>query len=505
MSDMMTVPGVYIQEPTGLSLSIQSGETAVPVFLGHFKIKGDAGEGCIRVESWFEFQSIVSEPDPVVIGLNADGSWHEDASNHAGHDLGYFSVRFYFENGGGPCYILHVDETKEESLSSIPGKILLHPEITLLCWCEFTKKDADVYSQLGLLLSAENNKGIFLLADGLYGKENALLLPALANKTQFAAYFPWLKTSYEHSVFVDVDGIGVEKIKQAVKGALPDEKKLPVGDLNRFFDVLIKMSNKNAAGLQQQMDGEKDKKSQKWSVLDADYKKALLDANNLGAAFEKYSQCCARGVVLRPSVAMAGIYARTDRERGVWKAPANVPLSGVQGLIAPSFADGDTLAKVSGALTWPVVTVDDALNMTLAKSQINAIRSFKGRGVYAWGARTHTEDTDLNWRFVPVRRLFNTVERDARAALRVALFEPNSQATWEVVRGALANYLHNLWQLGALVGDRPEQAYFVHVGLGLTMTEADVKDGRMIIRVGMAAVRPAEFIVLQLTQDVMPS
>jgi phage tail sheath protein FI len=122
-----------------------------------------------------------------------------------------------------------------------------------------------------------------------------------------------------------------------------------------------------------------------------------------------------------------------------------------------------------------------------------------------WGARTNTILTDDRWRYVPVRRLLNSVERDARAALRAAVFEPNSAPTWEAVRIALENYLHALWRQGALLGATAAEAYFVHVGLGITMTETDIQQGHMIVKIGLAAVRPAEFIILSLTQDVRPN
>lgn len=86
-----------------------------------------------------------------------------------------------------------------------------------------------------------------------------------------------------------------------------------------------------------------------------------------------------------------------------------------------------------------------------------------------------------------------------------ALFEPNHGPTWERVRSAVENYVHSLWQQGALLGDTPEQAYFVHIGRGLTMNDDDIKKGRMILKVGLSAVRPAEFIILKLTQDIVPA
>ncbi|PHI54227.1 hypothetical protein B9T65_00105 [Serratia marcescens] len=206
-------------------------------------------------------------------------------------------------------------------------------------------------------------------------------------------------------------------------------------------------------------------------------------------------------VVLRASVAMAGVYARVDRERGVWKAPANAGVFGVTSLVAQGVSKGksDSLTK------WPsiaTVGLDDAMNDKLVKAGINAIRAFRGKGILAWGARTMLPPEKTGWRYISVRRLFNTVERDVREALRSVVFEPNSAMTWELVRSAVDHYLNALWRKGALQGDTPEQAYYVQIGLGATMSQVDIDHGKMIVKIGVAAVRPAEFIVLQLTQDV---
>ena len=122
-----------------------------------------------------------------------------------------------------------------------------------------------------------------------------------------------------------------------------------------------------------------------------------------------------------------------------------------------------------------------------------------------WGARTlkgTAQNSDKNWIYVPVRRLFNSVERDVKAALGKAMFEPNHSATWETVRAAIDNYLYALRQEGALQGKKPEEAYFVQVGLGVTMTAQDLEEGNLIVEIGLAAVRPVEFVVLRFTQNI---
>lgn len=183
---------------------------------------------------------------------------------------------------------------------------------------------------------------------------------------------------------------------------------------------------------------------------------------------------------LPPSGAIAGIYCKTDRTRGVWKTPANVALAG--GLV-------------------PAVNVSDSQQgkyNDLHASAINMIRKFRNGDTLVWGGRTG--DITSDWRYIAVRRLFKAAETDIKAAMQQVVFEPNAPATWEIVRAAIDNYLHKLWQQGGLFGDKPEDAYFVRVGKGITMSDSDIKDGKMVVRVGIAAVRPAEFIILEFSQ-----
>ena len=191
------------------------------------------------------------------------------------------------------------------------------------------------------------------------------------------------------------------------------------------------------------------------------------------------------GVTLPPSAAMAGLYCQVDRDRGVWKAPANVAVSNV---IGPEHYISDE--------------EQDRLNIdpTGGKS-INAIRSFTGRGTVVWGSRT-LEGNSNEWRYIPVRRLFITIEESVQKATAFAVFEPNNINTWLKVKAMIESYLYGLWQQGAMMGASPEEAYFVHVGLGQTMTQDDVLEGRLIVNIGIAAVRPAEFIILRFQHYV---
>ena len=194
------------------------------------------------------------------------------------------------------------------------------------------------------------------------------------------------------------------------------------------------------------------------------------------------------GVELPPSSAVAGVYARVDNTRGVWKAPANEPLNHVK---APVIRITDDEQK------------DLNIDVNAGKS-INAIRSFIGKGTKIWGART-LAGNDNEWRFVNIRRFFNMVEESVKKSTYWAVFEPNDINTWTKVRAMIENYLIMKWKDGALAGVKPNDAFFVRVGLGQTMSQEDVLEGRMIVEIGLAVVRPAEFIILKFSHKLQVS
>jgi len=207
------------------------------------------------------------------------------------------------------------------------------------------------------------------------------------------------------------------------------------------------------------------------NVDNATYNKIKSEINNLPKE-------------LPPSCAMAGIYARVDGDRGVWKAPANVNVNYV---IEPSRK----------------VTHDEQrdLNVHTTGKSVNAIRSFTGKGILVWGART-LAGNDNEWRYVPVRRFFNMVEESVEKAVEPFVFEPNDANTWVRIRSMIENFLTLQWRAGALAGAKPEQAFYVRVGLGETMTAEDILNGIMNVEIGMAAVRPAEFIILKFSHKM---
>jgi phage tail sheath protein FI len=184
-------------------------------------------------------------------------------------------------------------------------------------------------------------------------------------------------------------------------------------------------------------------------------------------------------VEIAPSGHVAGIYARVDVERGVHKAPANAVIRGIR--LRDGIAQDVTRRH------------QDLLN----PKGINALRFFPGQGHRVWGARTLSSDSA--WRYVNVRRLFLFVEESIDEGTQWVVFEPNGEPLWALVRQTVENFLGTVWRSGALAGTTPEEAFFVACDR-TTMTEDDLRGGRLICVVGIAPVYPAEFVIFRIQQ-----
>lgn len=182
-------------------------------------------------------------------------------------------------------------------------------------------------------------------------------------------------------------------------------------------------------------------------------------------------------VVTPPSGYVAGIFARTDAQRGVHKAPAN---EGVRGALS---------------LTYNVSPEEQGL---LNDASVNCIRYFAREGIRVWGART-LADPSSEWRYVPVRRLFNLIESSIAASTRWVVFEPNDATLWKSIRRDVSAFLMRLWRDGALMGETPEQAFFVQCDEETNPPEV-IDAGQVVTVIGVAPVKPAEFIIFRIGQ-----
>ena len=377
----------------------------------------------------------------------------------------HYHLQLYFANGGGACYIVSVGKPKQllnkrelkkgldEAYQCAEPTLILFPDgVNLL-------KATDLYHLYNdALMQAHELEDRFVIMDishnDLQGKTAIELFRSSltggdhAGSLKFgAAYYRFLHTTIP-SNYADstVKLIHHMTIKEAGK-----EDLKATGEFDGLYLNNIKL---NGTAI--------------YSLIKTEL------ANDT--------------ITLAPSSAVAGIYANVDNTRGVWKAPANVSLSNV---IAPSVALNDADHEVLKT------------DIPGGKS-INAIRYFTGKGTLLWGART-LAGNDNEWRYISVRRYFSMIGESVKKATRPYVFEPNDANTWAKVRAMIENFLTIQWKEGALAGAKPEHAFFVRIGLGQTMTAQDILEGRMIVEIGMAPVRPAEFIVVIIIQQMLQS
>ncbi|MGF7031717.1 phage tail sheath protein FI [Paenibacillus mucilaginosus] len=227
----------------------------------------------------------------------------------------------------------------------------------------------------------------------------------------------------------------------------------------------------------------------RFAVLDIplDFKKAeelLAHRNHFDSSYaavyhpwvQVYDALEKRNAFMPPSGSVAGVYARSDTTRGVHKAPANEVVRGALGLSCQYNAQEQAILNPRG---------------------VNLIRAFTGQGIRIWGARTCSSNG--LWKYVNVRRLFIFLEESIRAGTNWVVFEPNDQALWSRVNLTIDSFLTTVWRSGALTGGSPSEAFYVQIGRN-TMTQDDIDNGRLICVIGVAAVKPAEFVIFRLTQ-----
>ncbi len=184
--------------------------------------------------------------------------------------------------------------------------------------------------------------------------------------------------------------------------------------------------------------------------------------------------------VSAPSGTIAGAFSQQDIFNGVWKAPANISMRGVIGLEYEMTArDSDLLSPVG----------------------VNCLRNLAGRGTRVWGARTLDDTNSSDWKFISTRRLALFIEQSVQRGTQWAVFEPNAAPTWVKVQASVENFLFTQWRTGALQGKKAAEAYFVKCDR-TTMTQSDIDNGRLLIEIGIAMVKPAEFVILRIGQQM---
>jgi len=464
-------PGVYIEEIPKFPPSIAQVETAIPGFIGYTEKALDARNNPLllqpfRITSLFEYERFFGSADVeknITVSILERAGKRFDVIGAVGDRSPYkmyYGLQMFFANGGGPCWIISTGDysTQQVGFAELMKGLEASEkidEITLYVYPyaqRLTSVD-DFYTLFGESMDmCEKLKDRFSVMDIWPDPDNPDFFenvktmrdktPNEENTLKYGAvYGPDLETILD--LYYGGEGNGDANVAVVHTGG--------DGSLN---GTLGELKSKNNA-------------------LYFQARSAVRNIPNL----------------MPPSSAVVGVYANVDSSRGVWKAPANVNIDFV---IKP-------VLKITNS-------EQEDLNVDIvAGKSVNIILSQTGRGpAIIWGARTLAGNSN-EWRYIPVRRFFNMVEESVSKASAQFVFEPNDLNTWTRVQSTINNFLVQQWRAGALMGTTPEQAFYVNVGLGETMDEVDIWEGRMIVEIGMAVVRPAEFIILRFSHKMVGS
>jgi len=458
-------PGVYVEEISVFPPSIAPVATAIPAFIGMTKSGHDLPP--TRITSLKEFEENFGVPDSVTVTANViveDGVTTATLDSASMTDvfpkpLLYYAVRMFFDNGGGPCWICSIGAAADkDKFKSTITTLESYDEPTLIVFPDALHLGDD---------------------DAYYDVVNHSLKHCEKMQDRFTIFDVRGADSDDVGTnWFDAANGAVGRMRSKVSSTLSEKKYgaayFPYLDtsLNPYELADTSVTLRNVAGA-----GEVD--TLKLSDIEESHT-AIYDAVK-----QELTQYKLR---MPSSGAVAGAYAANDRSLGVWHAPANRSLTGV---VSPTLD----------------ITLDnnDQLNIdaTSGKS-VNAIRSFTGKGTLIWGARTLAGNDNEN-RYVNVRRFLIFAEESIKKAMDSFVFESNDANTWVKVKSMIESFLTKQWRDGALAGAKPEDAFYVTIGLGKTMTFDDILNGYMNVEIGLAIVRPAEFIVLKFMQKVQTS
>jgi phage tail sheath protein FI len=519
----MKTPGVYVVEKDAFPPSVVEVATAVPAFIGYTEEHLEEDRSLLfqprRITSLGEFDryfggppglqgtfTIGSQPpaelddartmavmagprDPVV--RQGDDAYYLTRTETSRRYHLYYGLRSFYQNGGGPCYIVSIGSYADEDalnpdrfgkgvdalLMEQEPTMLILPDAVLLpaADCRRVQESAvrhcaDTRSRVAIL---DVFRGF--LARDEPGQRDCItdfreIAPANVEDLRYAAaYYPWIDTTVvperdPRLTYQAFDEDGKEALQAILTRELvdPEENEGKKAAIEKLVD----------------------------DVANAD---APVDTTHhglraLSAAYRDLIRLVQAEINrLPPSATMAGVYTAVDNGRGVWKAPANVGLAGVVG---------------------PTVSIShdqqEDLNVTATGKSVNAIRSFAGQGTLVWGART-LDGNSLDWCYVSVRRTAIMLEQSIKLASKTYVFETNDANTWATMKSMIRDFLTGIWKRGGLAGASPDDAFGVHVGLGETMTPEDVLQGILRVTVMVALTRPAEFIEISFHQQMQKS
>jgi phage tail sheath protein FI len=498
-------PGVYVEEVPSTSKPIEGVGTSIAAFVG--LAPGGPVNTPMRISNWTQFGKIFGDPNEVDNGPFMEGAY-----------LAH-SVYGFFQNGGGLCWVVRVgagdgvaarpqaalpaaaDKTIEafraEALKDVNGGVKVElseepaadgGEATYKLVVDAGTDGKEEYDGLTLrkgrqnLATKVNSASKLIKITETAGLPDAR--PATGTYTLSAPAQPAEEvkaTDFEGDVARRQGMGGLAAVDEITMVCMPDAMTLTNGSGD---DVSLR-------DLQGKMIAHCEGAGDRMAILDAPpnlLPQEILEWRMNTAGYdskfatlyypwiEVMDPLTNQPMLVPPSGHVAGVWCRTDASRGVHKAPANEVVMGVNGL-----GFQVTQGEQGG----------------LNKVGINCIRSFPGRGIRIWGARTLSSDPE--WRYVNVRRLFNYIAESIMEGTQWSVFEPNDERLWMQLRIAASNFLTRTWREGALFGATPEQAFFVKCDAETNPPDV-IEAGQVICEIGIAPVKPAEFVVFRLSQ-----
>ncbi|OQW77313.1 MAG: hypothetical protein BVN33_03570 [Proteobacteria bacterium ST_bin13] len=501
-------PGVYITEIDAFGTSVVGVATAVPIFIGYTETAIDPATSAslhnvsVLISSMADYQSYFGGAAPtaftVAPATTAAGCVVSASDAATRFDL-YWQMQLFFANGGGACYVVSCGGYGAPAIAAsdlqagltaagyaVGPTIIVIPEACQLSVSDgsYAKVVQEMLEQAGTL----QDRVAILDLPGCRGADSLAALqkaqqqlwdataPAISSASYAAAYAPALVTTivsasdvpYSDFVAADGDNRAISALMNAEAaafyGAIPAKLAAIQSAIAALFPTPTTAGNSITA--------------QPAAAIDT----MLMAALPLYQAIKQ--QAAQLMNIAAPSGAMAGIWAKSDAQNGVWNAPANIAVSAVSG---------------------PLYVMNDieqaSFNLPVNGQAIDIIRSQPGRGTVVWGART-LDGNSLDYRYIQVRRTLIYIEQSIKQALRGYVFAANDATTWATVTSSIEAFLTGLWQQGGLMGDKASDAFSVSCGLGSTMTAQNILDGYMMVAVTVQIIHPAEFIALTFRQQM---
>lgn len=434
-------PGVYVEEISSNTKNITAVPSSILGFIGESNRGVD--NKAFMVTSWDKyFDEFIGYTE--IDKVTPRGTVVKDSSNNVVKELTPnfksthldWAVYTFFSNGGGKCYIVNVK----------PNNIKMQKDEIL----DIAKK-LDTKAKTPLTGTSISNKS-FDLINAIIGNNGG----------------PGKRTGLH--CFKDADEISIISAPGVIKEAIQQEI-LSYCESHNIFSILDapkSFSDLKDYGLAEDLTG----------LSELSSKCASKQAAIYFPWINVYNPETKKDILLPPSGFVAGIYSRVDNQRGVHKAPAN------------------EVVRLATSLAY---TLSDKEQETLNQKGVNCIRNFTDMGIRVWGARTTICAIDSEWKYINVRRLFNLIEKSIEEGTKWAIFEPNVSLLWTKIRTNINSFLNRIYNTGALAGASPQDAFYVKCD-GSTNPQDNIDAGIVTIEIGIAPVKPAEFIVFKISQ-----